>query len=244
MTWSLATVPRDPAPAQTNMISRMRQVRQSEGTIYPEIHPPGTKVLMRVPGGDLTSFDRAVVYLSSLFVVGSVAWVPMAYAWLYRKWQRTPKEQRRKRMIYGALLLLLPAIAVIGPHRTHKLGDRLGLRKWFIWKSWLRFVAMEIVTDVQNFKLDFHRDQIITAVIPHGLFPFSLGLVALPELPSRLFGYFRPIVATATAIVPFLETILSWLRAVYVLFRSAAAYCIYLSILIASFIQRCFEVSC
>ena len=61
---------------------------------------------------------------------------------------------------------------------------------------------------------DFKHNQAIYAISPHGIFPFALGFAVLPELASRVFGEFRPVVATATSLFPFLRTILSWLNSV------------------------------
>jgi len=108
---------------------------------------------------------------------------------------------------------------ISGPHRHPKFGEFLGIRKWRLWKSWLKYVAFEVVLD-ENFnrentpKFDLKNDQAIFAVVPHGLFPFPLALCALPELANRVFGTFRPVVATATLLFPWVRTLLGHLSAV------------------------------
>ena len=57
-------------------------------------------------------------------------------------------------------------------------------------------------------------DQALLAVVPHGIFPFALAFAALPERASQVFGEFKPVVATATALFPFIRTFLGWLGAV------------------------------
>ena len=57
-------------------------------------------------------------------------------------------------------------------------------------------------------------EQAILAVVPHGIFPFALAFAALPERASQVFGEFKPVVATATALFPFVRTFLGWLGAV------------------------------
>ena len=196
-----------------------RGLRAERGSIYPEAHPPGSKVLLRVSGSDFSAFDRAMVVCSSLFVVGAVVWVPVAYAWLWKRWSKIPKDQKRRRMWCGALLLALPAVAAIGPHRHPRWGRMLQFRRWGLWMSWLRFVAFEVVSDaVSNDKkvMDLHAERSLLAIIPHGIFPFALGFPALAEAAKNVFGPFRPIVASATAFVPFVKTLLDWLSCMYV----------------------------
>jgi hypothetical protein len=154
--------------------------------------------------------------LSSLTIVGSVVWVPLVYSLAWKRWKRIPKEDKRRRTIYATILLSVVAFAAAGPHRYHRLGKFFKLKKWSLWTAWLKFVAFEVIADnpasLKSF--DVKKDQAIFAISPHGIFPFALGFAALPDLASRAFGSFRPVVATATALVPFLSTILSWINAV------------------------------
>lgn len=182
----------------------------------PPHHAPGSRVLARIPEGEITMLDRVLVMTSSLAIVGAVVWVPAAYAVAWRRWQKIPKENKRRRILYAALLISLAGIAAVGPHRSHRIGKWLQLKKWRIWKSWLKFVAFEVIADnptcLESF--DIRKEQAIFAVIPHGIFPFALGFAALTDTAARVFGDFRPVVATATALFPLLRTILSWLHAV------------------------------
>lgn len=61
---------------------------------------------------------------------------------------------------------------------------------------------------------DLKKDQAVFAVVPHGIFPFSLGLAAWPQIALDTIGEFRPVVASATRLVPGLRTILEWLGSV------------------------------
>eukprot|EP00816_Leptocylindrus_hargravesii_P002769 CAMPEP_0196815026 /NCGR_PEP_ID=MMETSP1362-20130617/47411_1 /TAXON_ID=163516 /ORGANISM="Leptocylindrus danicus, Strain CCMP1856" /LENGTH=126 /DNA_ID=CAMNT_0042191859 /DNA_START=127 /DNA_END=503 /DNA_ORIENTATION=- len=121
-------------------------------------------------------------------------------------------------MAVGAALAAL--FILIGPYRHRKVGKALGVRNWDVWKSWLRFVAFEVIQDTTGADpnggdwFDLRDRQSILSIIPHGIFPFALGLAALPEEAEHAFGSFRPIVATATSLFPILRTVLSWLGAV------------------------------
>jgi hypothetical protein len=137
------------------------------------------------------------------------------YSLAWKRWKRIPKDDKRRRTIYATILLSLAAVAAVGPHRYHRLGKRFELKKWRLWTAWLKFVAFEVIADnpASLKEFDVKEDQAIFAISPHGIFPFALGLAALPDLASRVFGEMRPVVATATALFPFLSTILSWMNA-------------------------------
>jgi hypothetical protein len=138
------------------------------------------------------------------------------YSFAWKQWKRIPKEDKRRRTIYATILLSLASGAAVGPHRYHRLGKLFQLKKWRLWAAWLRFVAFEVIADnpARLKAFDVKKDQAIFAISPHGIFPFSLGFAALPDLASRVFGEMRPVVASATAFFPFLSTILSWINAV------------------------------
>lgn len=107
------------------------------------------------------------------------------------------------------------AVGTFGPHRYRKVGEWLNVRNWQLWKSWLRFIAFEVIQDKKAKNHENIKDeQAILAVIPHGIFPFSLAFAALPSEATRIFGQFRPVVATATNLFPFVRTFLAWLGAV------------------------------
>ena len=189
---------------------------QYTSSIYPPAHAPGSKILMRIPPGEVTLMDRFLVMMSSLTVVGAPIWVPLAYAWAWKRWRRIPKKEKRRRTVYATILLSLAAVASVGPHRSHRLGKWFQLKKWRLWSAWLKFVAFEVIADDPSSlkSFDMTKDQAIFAIIPHGIFPFALGFAVLADSATRVFGELRPVVATATALVPLLSTILSWLNAV------------------------------
>mmetsp|Transcript_11648 Transcript_11648/g.18019 ORF Transcript_11648/g.18019 Transcript_11648/m.18019 type:complete len:364 (-) Transcript_11648:2396-3487(-) len=189
-------------------------MKSSRGTVYPQT-PSGSTVLARIPASELTVVDRSLVMISSLIFVGSPIWVPSVYAWAWNKWKKIPKEDKKRKAIYFSFLMSTLAVAIFGPHRHRKVGKWLNVRNWSLWKSWLRFIAFEVIQDQKVKKDDNIKDeQAILAVIPHGIFPFSLAFAALPIEATRVFGYFRPVVATATALFPFVRTFLGWLGAV------------------------------
>ena len=200
----------------TELMSRpIRSGLGPRGSIYPAQHPPGSQVLVRIAdGGALSWLDSSLVTISSLVVVGSVAWVPIVFVWAWRRWKKIPKDQTHRRAIYGSLLLACLAVKVLGPHRQPRVGEWLNARHWYLWKSWLRFIAFEVVADSAKAATDLRNKQTILAVSPHGLFPFALAFAALPEQASQAFGYFRPVVATATNLFPVVNTFLKWLRSV------------------------------
>jgi len=215
-------------------------------TLYPE-HPPGTRRLLRLPDAPVSLGDRLLVAGSSLFLVGSVAWVPALAAWACRKWRRIPPEDKRRRALYGALLAASIALLVAGPHRSPRFGRHwLQVKRWRLWDAWQRFVALEIVSDRRHRRpssssassaganrihnattaataasgadFDSKNDQAILAFVPHGIFPFGFGIGFLPELAQRYaFGFFHPVVATASGLFPWVRDLLKWSEAVYVL---------------------------
>eukprot|EP00980_Cylindrotheca_fusiformis_P030272 scaffold24618_cov127-Cylindrotheca_fusiformis.AAC.5 len=183
-------------------------------SIYPTL-PRGSQVLMKVPGGDFTLHDRLVVYTSALFFVGSIFWLPSIYAWALNRLRSIPRDQPRRRAIYTASLVALTAMYVAGPHRRSKVGDLVQVRKWCLWKAWLRFFAFEVIADggVESVK-ELLRGQAIVGVSPHGIFPFGLAFATLTDLSNEAFGRLRPVVASATQLIPFVRDVLKWVRAV------------------------------
>ena len=200
------------------MRRRIRDQLYSQSSIYPSQYPPGTQILVKIDDNEqLSTLDNTLVAISSLLIVGSVAWVPLVFVWAWKRWKKIPKDQARRRAIYGSLLLACLTFKVLGPHRRPQVGDWVNARHWFIWKSWLRFIAFEVIADSEvAAKAAGHikSEQAILAISPHGLFPFALAFAALPEKASHAFGYFRPVVATATNLFPFVNTFLKWLRCV------------------------------
>ena len=189
-----------------------KRIRHS---IYPQ-HPPGSEIIFRIPATDLTFLDRLIVSFSSLTIIGSVFWVPACIAWSWRRWKRV-KDKRRK-ALYAALAIAASLILAAGPHRSPSFGNRLQVRKWRLWQAWLRFIAMEVISDTSSSKdstlTDVKREKAILAFVPHGIFPFAFAFAALPEMAqSAAFGFFRPVVASATALFPIVRDFLSWCEA-------------------------------
>lgn len=176
---------------------------------YP-LQPAGTKVLIRVSGDTLTTYDRFIVGWSSLFFVGGVFWAPALYVWLVKRLSCIPPHQRIRRAIYAAILLSI----IFGPHRSPTVGVWVKVHKWNLWKSWMRFFAFEVIADeYESIKHILHR-QAILGISPHGIFPFGLAFAALSEQASQAFGSFRAVVASATQLIPWVRDVLVWVRAV------------------------------
>ena len=199
-----------------------RVIGRATSSVYP-LHPPESRWIVRSPE-DLSLLDRLLVGGSSLLIVGSVAWVPLCIAWSWRRWRRV-KGKRRKAM-YAGLAMAALALVAVGPHRSPRFGRWIQIRKWRLWKSWMKFIAMEVILDrtstpppldpnMPQQVVDVQSDRVILAFSPHGIFPFS---IAFPAILSHTFGVFRPVVATATELFPIVRDFLSWLEAVYVLF--------------------------
>jgi hypothetical protein len=206
-------------------------------TLYP-LHPSDTQAIMRVPSDALSSVDRLIVAASSLFIVGSVAWVPVLCRWAYRQVQSEPDPDRRKK--YAAIFVMAAVLAIAGPHRSPAFGEWIGVRRWRIWESWMRFIAMEVILDQPSRRraasrehdasttnssssgnqrsppIDVTQDRLMYAFVPHGIFPFAFAFGVFPEAAQRMFGKFRPVVATATEFFPVVRDILRWCRCVYV----------------------------
>ena len=85
----------------------------SGSSVYPQ-HPPGSRLVFRVPGSDLTMVDRVIVAGSSLFIVGSFAWVPFLSSWAWRKYKLIPKKEKRRRALYAALFLSAAGLFAFG----------------------------------------------------------------------------------------------------------------------------------
>lgn len=188
--------------------------KTTKSSIYPS-RPVGSEILARYSPNDCTIYDKVTVALSSLFFVGGVFWVPIAYAWAWKRFRAIPKEDKKRRAVYATILLSATALFIAGPHRNHRFGEWIKIHKFNIWKSWFKFLAIEIVADdgYDSVK-DLLEEQAIVAVSPHGLFPFALALSALGEISHQCFGKFRAVVASATALLPWVRDVLKWVNAV------------------------------
>lgn len=177
----------------------------------------------------ISRMDDWTVKLSSLFIVGSIIWVPSLFVYLYKKWKNTTKqEDAKKRALYRNLLLALILCTIFGPHRHYRVGKWVRVKRWKLWNAWLKYITFQVIMDApanstshddtvlrhKDRCFDMKKDPAILAFSPHGIFPFSLGFAVLPERAKESFGEFRPVVATATRFYPLLKTILQWLRQV------------------------------
>lgn len=197
--------------------------RPRSSSIYPLL-PSGSRVIHRTSENDLTTLDRLIVVSNSLFMVGSVIWIPAGLIWALMKMRKrqqqeqlsttdNPQEQRKKRL-HTALALSALALLVTARLQSHKVGEWLQVRKWRVWTSWLRFLAMEVIADNNSWDIEeFRKRQAMLVFIPHGIFPFGICAPALPELGQQVFGRFRAVVAAATRYYPFVGTLISWARA-------------------------------
>lgn len=173
-------------------------------------------VLLRVPPDPFGWKEGTLIASSSLFLVGGVFWVPALYVYLYRKWKRMPPHSRQ-RAVYGALLISLTAVVIAGPQRRPWFGKRIQFRKWAIWKVWCRFVAFEVWKDSKDSSsgaYDHLKSQAISAFVPHGIFPFAIGVGGIPDMARQAFGQFRIMVATATNLFPIVRDVISLVNAV------------------------------
>lgn len=195
-------------------INSNKRSRPLSTSVYP-LRPPGSEIIVKFNENDLTNYDRAVVYLSSLFFVGGVFWVPALYAWAWKKFHSIPKSERKRRAVYIGFIVAASAFFAVGPHRSPRVGEWIHVHNWSLWKSWLRFFAFEIVAD-QGFDSvkKLIDNPAIVAVSPHGLFPFGLAFAALSDASSKAFGRFRAVVASATQLIPWVRDVLKWVDAV------------------------------
>ncbi len=124
-----------------------------------------------------------IVAGGSLLVVGSFVWVPMAI-WL--GWKKC--KTRRRRIIY----VLVLCVVLSWPARRWEAVVRHGL-----WSRFVEYFAVEVVADDPLPK----DPSVLYAVIPHGTFPFGVGVLSLGPL-NRIFNKVRPVVASAVLRFP------------------------------------------
>jgi hypothetical protein len=174
-------------------------------------------VISKASGNEFSLYDRLVVYSSSLFIVGGVFWVPAFYLWAWKRFRSIPKDEKKRRAVYATILLSVTALFAIGPHRNARVGEWLQVRKWSLWKSWLRFFAFEVVADQGYDSIkNLLEEQAIVAVSPHGLFPFGLFAAAVNDTSEKAFGRVRVVVASATQMIPWVRDLTRWMNCVYV----------------------------
>lgn len=187
----------------------------SSSSVYP-LHPPGSQWLARVSETEFSRMDQIIVGGSSLLIVGSFLWVPCLIVWAYRKWKQV-QDKRRKTIYAGLFVTFLGVYLVVAPHKNGRVGKWLNVKKWKIWESWIRFLALEVILDrpprnsngitvttngERAATTSLASEDTILAFCPHGIFPFAFGVGALTDWAQRIFGSFRPIVASAVLQVP------------------------------------------
>ena len=129
------------------------------------------------------------------------------------------KRYRQLAKRCGALLTTLVLLSILGPHRNIKLGSALKVRTWRLWDAWLNYVGFSVLKDHGKARyktihpeFDMKTSPAMFAFIPHGIFPFGLAFSCLPEHGYQsTWGPFRPVVATATKLFPFVPTLISWM---------------------------------
>ena len=121
----------------------------------------------------------------------------------------------------GAALATIILLSIFGPHRSEKLGSALGVRTWRLWDAWLNYVGFSVMKDHGSTRYETHpefdmkKSPAMFAFIPHGIFPFGLAFSCLPERGYiDTWGSFRPVVASATRLFPFVRTLISWMGGV------------------------------
>jgi len=174
-------------------------------------------------------YHQAVIAGSSLFIVGSIVWVPIMVMTIYKKWKAlslttttTATTNKRRKALYAAFILMGTWFVLRGPHRRPAFAERIGFRSWKIWQLWCQFVALEVWKDSKltksnngvNNNIDFKNEQNITAIAPHGIFPFGIGIAGIPALAEQAFGKLRIMVASATYLFPLVRDIIHMVNAV------------------------------
>ena len=160
-------------------------MKGERSSIYPATNPPGSHVLVRTSPNEVTMVDRIAVSTASMLVVGSAMWVPCFYAWAWKRFRSIPQDQKKRRLVYVAGLIALTTFCAVGPHRHPLVAQFMRLKKWFVWKSFIKFFVMDVVADNTSFIPAFEKlrdQQAIVAFAPHGLFPFALAIPAISDV--------------------------------------------------------------
>ena len=98
---------------------------------------------------------RPIVYLQSLFVIGTFFWVPYLLHHIMKKYKTT--RQR-------ALSLLTFIFIVLQPVKKSNFVQNL-----FVWDHYARYFKTKIIG------IPFSRKQTVFGIIPHGIVPLTLG---------------------------------------------------------------------
>ena len=126
-----------------------------------------------------SELTNAIVYTSSLVVVGVFFWLPILTAYLCTRLRTT-----KKRAYAIAVALLFTAL----PVKTLNL-----FRNSFIWEHMIRYFSVKVLGSRYSAKSSVY------GIAPHGIIPFSLGLSAFHDM-STIFNKARIAVATATRV--------------------------------------------
>uniref|UniRef100_A0A7S2C4T0 Acyltransferase n=1 Tax=Octactis speculum TaxID=3111310 RepID=A0A7S2C4T0_9STRA len=173
--------------------------------------PSPTKILYEAkkPRPGTVIFTSA----TSFAIVASAFWVPLAFAWSARRIvsmdeknsdeeealeRKKTERKKKKRRAIG--IFILCAILAWMPIRRWRWLHQLS-----VWDIWFEHLQVKVIGEEPP------RRQLLYAIVPHGVFPFSLGFAALGHLREKIFRLERIIVANAVMWVPVLRHIAGWL---------------------------------
>lgn len=142
--------------------------------------------------------DEALVVASSLAVVGSFFWAPLAF---YAIWRKCESTRSKLALILSALL-----VTVFVP-----LSPRRSFRQNRLWDAWHTYMSTQIVQDFAG-ALDESMAHIFV-MLPHGIYPFATAL-SLVGKGGAYFGNPLPVVANVLLRVPVVGQLIQLLGAV------------------------------
>lgn len=152
-------------------------------------------MLPEVPlsSGERTVLDSGLVGVQSLATVGIFYWIPAALAAATRL-----KDRRRQ------ALIVLTTLASIVLSAGLPWQNWPAFRQSGMWESVMRYFQVRVVG---------HRSSLIAGrqalygVTPHGIVPYSLGLLAFGKL-SAIFSWPRIVIASVIRYVPIFAQVL------------------------------------
>jgi len=152
-----------------------------------------TLALLSLQGKRNHPLINALICIPQAAIVGVFYWLPMAVVFVMKKVHTTSRK-----CILGLALLL----AVLVPVRRWK-----SFQESTRWDTLLRYFQLDVhgvLPQVEN-----NHSGLLYAVVPHGIVPYSLGLMAFGKL-GRLLQY--PAIVTASVIkyIPFFSHVLFW----------------------------------
>eukprot|EP00953_Heterococcus_sp_UTEX-ZZ885_P030530 16136-Heterococcus_DN1.PRE.1 len=156
-----------------------------------------------------------IVVTSSLVLIGSFAWVPAATYVVYKRYCKTRRRKIAFWIILTALLTVpLPECRRIRRQRgTSFLAAVQSVHKLERWTLWNRFLRYFSGRAIGYLRSDEQR-QALYALVPHGIFPFGIGLGSLGKLNYTAFNSMHPVVASSILRMPVIGQILQMLGAV------------------------------